>query len=191
MTNLAILASGTGTNAEQLAKYFQDDKKIQIAIIITNKKDAGVLEVAKKHHLPSLVVSTRSIKDGGLLRTLKILNIDYVVLAGFLQLIPKEVTDAYPGRIINMHPALLPKYGGKGMYGMHVHNAVSESGDEETGITIHYVNENYDEGDIIAQFKTAIEPHEDPESIRQKVQVLEHEHYPRVVEEIVRQGPQD
>lgn len=189
MINLAILASGSGTNADQLARYFHDDGQVQIAIIITNKPDAGVLEVAKAHHLPSLVMSGKSIKAGDLLHTLSKWKIDYVILAGFLLLIPKEVTDAYPGKIINVHPALLPKYGGQGMYGMNVHKAVSASGDEETGITVHYVNEKYDEGDIIAQFKTAIEPHEEPESIRQKVQMLEHEHYPRVVEKVVKQDP--
>lgn len=188
MTNIAILASGTGSNANEIAKYFANHDSIQVAIIITNNPQAGVLKVAETHHIPSFVISDKEMKQGGLLKTLQVLKIDFVVLAGFLKLIPADVIDAYPRRIINLHPALLPQFGGKGMYGKHVHEAVSASGQSETGITIHYVNENYDEGSIIAQYKTAIHPHENPEDIQQKVRELEHEHYPAVIEQVVKEA---
>lgn len=186
MKNIAILASGTGSNANEVAKYFAISDDVNVSIILTNNPQAGVLQVAERRFLPSVVISKQGLQKGDLLKILNALQIDLVVLAGFLLMIPPEVVEAYEGRIVNIHPALLPKYGGKGMYGMRVHEAVSASGDMETGITIHYVNENYDEGDIIAQYKVPIKAHEDPESIREKVQELEHKYYPKVIEKVVK-----
>ncbi len=181
MKNIAILASGTGSNANEVAKYFAISDDVNVSIILTNNPQAGVLQVAERRFLPSVVISRQGLQKGDLLKILNALQIDLVVLAGFLLMIPPGVVEAYEGRIVNIHPALLPKYGGKGMYGMRVHEAVSAAGDTETGITIHYVNEKYDEGDIIAQYRVPIKAHEDPELIREKVQELEHKYYPRVI----------
>ncbi len=183
--NIAILASGTGSNANEVAKYFAISDDVNVSIILTNNPQAGVLQVAERRFLPSVVISKQGLQKGDLLKILNALQIDLVVLAGFLLMIPCDVVQAYEGRIVNIHPALLPKYGGKGMYGMRVHQAVSDSGDTETGITIHYVNEKYDEGDIIAQYKVSIKAHEDPEIIHEKVQELEHKYYPRVIAELL------
>ncbi len=187
MKSIAILASGKGSNANEIAKYFALSEEVNVSIILTNNPEAGVLEVAEKRFLPSVVISKKGLQNGDLLKILNALQIDLLVLAGFMLLIPPEVVKAFEGRMINIHPSLLPKYGGKGMYGMHVHRAVSEAGDTETGITIHYVNEKYDEGDIIAQYKVPIAAHEDPEKIREKVQELEHKYYPREIERLMKE----
>jgi phosphoribosylglycinamide formyltransferase 1 len=183
MKRLAIFASGTGTNAEAILEYLKKDPVVSVSLILTNNPEAKVIQVAEKYNVPILKVNKESFYDESMLKTLENNCIDLIILAGFLWLVPDFIIDKYPGRIINIHPALLPKYGGKGMYGMLVHEAVSHSGDTQTGITIHFVNKEYDKGQIIAQFKLKIEPHEKPESIAAKVLKLEHLHFPRIVRE--------
>lgn len=185
MKRLAILASGSGSNAEKIMEYFQSSKTVEVALVASNKADAFVLERARKFDVPTFTFSRKEM-DAGLLQVkLDEEKIDWVILAGFLLKIPVELTRAFPDRMVNIHPALLPKYGGKGMYGMHVHEAVKAAGEKETGITIHLVNENYDEGRIVFQASTTVEPEDSPEDIAQKIHKLEHEHFPRVVEELV------
>jgi phosphoribosylglycinamide formyltransferase 1 len=183
-SRIAILASGTGSNAREIIRYFQGSRKVQIALVVTGNSDAGVVQVAHDAGVPLAVVDRSDLTAGRLLKLLQGHRTDLVVLAGFMWLLPPGLVQAFPKRIINIHPALLPKHGGKGMYGRHVHEAVSREGDSETGITIHYVNEHYDEGAIIAQHAVTIAPGTHPDHIRQKVQLLEHFHYPRVVEQI-------
>ncbi len=185
MIKIAILASGSGSNAENIANYFLNHKNIKITYILSNKKDAFVLERAKKLNINSKVFSNKQMREENELVELLKNEADYVILAGFLLKIPQNIIDAFPDKIINIHPALLPKYGGKGMYGMHVHNAVKENKETETGITIHLVNENYDEGAIIFQAKTAVTPEDSPEDIAKKVHILEYEHFPRVIEKVI------
>lgn len=180
---IAIFASGAGSNANAIAEYFKGNDKIEISLIASNKADAGVLNVAKKHNIPAFVFSKEEFKNAVFLERLK--DVDLIVLAGFLWLVPKYLVEAFPNKIINIHPALLPKYGGKGMYGANVHQAVFENRDKETGITIHYVNENYDEGAIIRQEKVALSENDTPETIQQKVHELEHSYFPVTVEKVI------
>jgi len=183
---IAIFASGGGSNALRFMEYFEHHPSINVSLVVANKYDAGVLGHAFRHNVPSLILNKNLLNDGRVLQaTLDALRIDFVVLAGFLLMIPQYLIDRYPNRIVNIHPALLPKYGGKGMYGMNVHRAVREAGERESGITIHFVNEHYDEGRIIAQFSVALDDHDTPETIAKKVQELEHAHYPAVVEETI------
>lgn len=183
---IAIFASGSGTNAEAIMQHFSNHATVEVALILSNKSDAFVLERAKKHHVPTKVFNRTAFKDTNeIVDLLQSENISLVVLAGFLWLIPKQMVKAFPNQIINIHPALLPKYGGKGMYGMQVHKAVKAEGDTETGITIHYVNEAYDEGQIIRQAKCQVSPEDSPEDIAQKIHLLEHEHFPKVVEQLI------
>ncbi|MGY5352082.1 phosphoribosylglycinamide formyltransferase [Wenyingzhuangia sp. IMCC45533] len=185
MIKIAILASGSGSNAENIANYFSNDKNVEITYILTNKKDAFVLQRAKKLGIKSRVFTNKEMKeDLNLLELLKA-EADFIVLAGFLLKVPENIIEAFPNKIINIHPALLPSYGGKGMYGMHVHRAVKNNNETETGITIHFVNENYDEGAIIFQAKTAINKNDTPEDIAQKVHALEYEHFPKVIKETI------
>ena len=185
MTRIAILASGSGSNAENIAGYFQNKSTVSIALIAANKADAYVLERAKKLAIPSFVFSKEEMKNGILEKQLKSQEIDWVVLAGFLLKIPTALVDAYPNRIINIHPALLPNYGGKGMYGMNVHKAVVAAKEKFSGITIHYVNENYDEGAIIFQGKCELGVEDSPEDLAQKIHQLEYENFPRVIDEVI------
>lgn len=184
-TRIAILASGSGSNAEKIMEYFQHSDRAQIALVASNKAEAFVLERAKKFGVPTFVFSRKEMDAGLLTQQLLAENIDWVILAGFLLKIPDELTLTYSDRMVNIHPALLPKFGGKGMYGMHVHEAVKAAGETETGITIHLVNEHYDEGRIIFQASTPVSPVDSPEDIAQKVHALEHKHFPRVIEELV------
>lgn len=187
MKNIAILASGNGTNAEAIIHYFEDKPGIQIALIISNRKKAYVLERARNHAIESRVLGREEFYDEHTLTDLlSSFEIDFIVLAGFLWLIPPSLIRAYPDRIVNIHPALLPKYGGAGMYGMHVHEAVKAAGDKETGITIHMVNENYDEGRIIFQARCALDESDSPENIASKVHALEYQYYPGIIESIVK-----
>lgn len=186
MQRLAILASGSGSNAEKIMEYFQKSKKASVALIASNKTDAFVLERAKKFQVPTFTFSRKEMQEGKLLEKLKQEKIDWVILAGFLLKIPEELIRAFPDRMVNIHPALLPNYGGKGMYGMHVHEAVKAAGDKSTGITIHLVNENYDDGKIIFQAATAIDPTDTPEDIAQKVHALEHRYFPEVIESLIK-----
>jgi phosphoribosylglycinamide formyltransferase 1 len=186
MTNIAIFASGVGTNAQTIIDYFRHHPFIKIALIVSNKPGAGVLMIAEKESIPSLIIE----KDHFFLadayvHELKTRQIDFIVLAGFLWKIPSKLIAAYPEKIINIHPALLPKYGGKSMYGSRVHEAVIAAREKESGITIHYVDELYDHGNIIHQANCRIEEKETPASLAQKIQALEHTHYPAVIEKIV------
>ncbi len=185
MIKIAILASGSGSNAENIIKYFSDDKNIEISYVLSNKKDAFVLERAKKLGIKSQVFTNKEMKEDTLFLDLLKREADFIVLAGFLLKVPGHIIAAFPNKIINIHPALLPKYGGKGMYGMNVHKAVKQNKESETGITIHFVNENYDEGAIIYQAKTKITTDDTPDDIAKKVHQLEYQHFPRVIKKTV------
>jgi phosphoribosylglycinamide formyltransferase-1 len=188
--NIAILASGAGSNAQKILEYFSDRMDIAVRLIVSNKPEAGVLNIAKLASVDTLVVSRDSFYSStDLLVELDKHNIDFIVLAGFLWLIPPYLIQHYPERIINIHPALLPKYGGKGMYGHFVHEAVHLAKDTHSGITIHYVNEKYDEGSIVFQERCEILPSDQPEDIAKKVQVLEHSYYPTVIDQLVSSLP--
>jgi phosphoribosylglycinamide formyltransferase-1 len=183
---VAVFASGNGTNAEKIFDYFKDNAQIEVALLLSNKASAGVLEKAKRYRIPSLVFNRAEFYDSDVvLQQLQAKRIDLVVLAGFMWLVPEQLVKAFPDKIVNIHPALLPKFGGKGMYGMHVHEAVRAANENETGITIHFVNQHYDEGSIISQFACSIEPNDSALEIAKKVQLLEHENYPKVIEELV------
>ncbi len=185
MKKLAILASGSGTNAEKIMEFFKNSDKGEVTLLGSNKKDAFVLERARKFDIPSFTFTKKELEDGSVLRSLEDADIDWVILAGFLLKIPESLIQAFPEKMVNIHPALLPKFGGKGMYGMNVHKAVKEAGDRHTGITIHLVNENFDEGKIIFQAATEVDPDDDPESIAQKVHALEHQYFPGVIESLL------
>ena len=184
--NIAIFASGTGSNAKKIIEHFEHHPTVAVKLIISNNPDAKVLEMASEKGVDTLVINRKEFKEKK--DILKIFNkylIDYVVLAGFLLLVPKYLVEAFEGRMVNIHPALLPKYGGKGMYGMNVHRAVKGAGETETGITIHLVNEQYDDGDIVFQAKCLLEPSDTPEQIAKKVQQLEHLYFPKIIEKLM------
>ena len=184
--NLAIFASGTGTNAARIIDYFRGSTQIKVSLIVCNKPGAGVLNVAERAGVPTLLIEKEPFFRGGAyVAALEEKKIDFIVLAGFLWKIPSALVQAYRGRIINIHPALLPKYGGKGMYGRFVHEAVIAAGDKESGITIHYVDEHYDHGDPIRQVKVLIEPEDTPETLAKKIHLLEYEHFPKIIEEVI------
>jgi phosphoribosylglycinamide formyltransferase-1 len=187
MKNIAIFASGSGSNAQNIAEYFSNDPEIRVSMILANKPDAYVLERAKKLGIDSVVFTRKDFYESDIvLMVLLKRQIDFVVLAGFLWFVPDYLLKAFPKKIINIHPALLPKHGGKGMYGDKVHQAVIQAGDTRTGITIHYVNDNYDEGEIIFQDSFEVLPEDTAETIAQKVHQLEYKHFPRVIGEVVR-----
>jgi phosphoribosylglycinamide formyltransferase-1 len=182
---IALFASGSGSNAENIANYYSKSTVFEFPLIISNKADAYVHERAKKLQIPSFTFSREDFLAGDKIITfLKEHNIEYIVLAGFLLKIPDSLVEAYPNKIINVHPALLPKFGGKGMYGQHVHQAVADAGETESGITIHYVNGNYDEGNVIFQAKCPVLPTDTPDIIAEKVHALEYEHFPRIISEL-------
>jgi len=184
---IAIFASGSGSNAQKLMEHFKRSNEIEISLVLTNNADAYVLQRADNFEIPTHIFDKNEFyKTDEVVDLLKNLEIDFIVLAGFLWLIPKNLIHAYPGRIVNIHPAILPKFGGKGMYGDHVHHAVMAAGETEGGITIHYVNENYDEGEYIYQARYRIDKSDNLEMVKFKGQQLEHQHYPRVVETIVK-----
>ncbi len=183
---LAIFGSGGGSNAEAIIQHFKGHSDIEVALIVSNRKNAFILERAKNHNIPRLKINrTAFYEEEEVILQLQSLRIDWIILAGFLWLIPKKLIDYFPSKIINIHPALLPKYGGPGMYGKHVHAAVHAAGEKESGMTVHYVNENYDEGAIIDQYTTDLEPTDSPEDIAAKVLKLEHAHYPEVIEQTI------
>lgn len=183
---IAIFASGAGSNAAKIIEHLQKKQHIQVALIVCNKPEAGVLNIAKANNIETLLIEKEIFFRGdAYVKTLKEKNIDFLVLAGFLWKVPAALIQAYPNKIINIHPALLPKYGGKGMYGHFVHEAVVASGDTESGITIHYVNENFDEGKHIFQASCAVSKDDTPSTVAAKIHQLEHQHFPRVVEEVV------
>lgn len=189
MINIAIFASGSGSNAENIIRYFEGNDNICVKLIVSNKADAYVHVRADKLGVKSVTFSRVDFESNEkVLDFLKEKSIDFIVLAGFLLKIPQNLIDAYPNKIINIHPALLPKYGGKGMYGDHVHKAVAEAAEKESGITIHYVNENYDEGGIIFQAVCKIEPADTYEDVAGKVHELEYMHFPVVIEQVIKRS---
>lgn len=185
MKKIVLFASGGGSNAEQIMQYFDEKQGYTVAGVYTNNKTAGVIERAKNYDIPVFIFTREELNEGKVLQSINQIGPDIIVLAGFLLKFPSDIIAAYPHKVINIHPALLPKYGGKGMYGMHVHRAVLENKDKESGITIHYVNDNYDEGNIIYQHAVAVEECLSAEEVALKVLALEHEHFPRVIEEIL------
>ena len=186
MKRIVILASGSGTNAENIIEYFNKTVEKNVVLVLSNKPEAGVLERARKHHVPTRVFNRSDLYESTRVQDwLEEARPSLVVLAGFLWLIPLNIIAKYRDRMVNIHPALLPKYGGKGMYGMHVHRAVLANNETQSGITIHYVNEEYDAGDIIFQATCPIAPGETPESLASKVHELEYAHYPRVIDALL------
>lgn len=187
MTRIAIFASGSGSNAENIANYFKDSNTIDVSLIVSNKQDAYVLERARKLGIEAFTFSKNEFETtDNVVNLLRLKDIDFIVLAGFLLKVPENLLKAYPHKIINIHPALLPKFGGKGMYGDNVHKAVVEAKESESGITIHYIDENYDEGDIIFQAKCPVLPEDTYEDIAKKVHILEYTHFPIVIENILK-----
>ncbi len=190
MRNIAILASGSGTNAENIIKYFSTKKNARVSLVLSNKRHAMVLKRAEAQKIRAVFFEHNEFYiTGKVLRYLALYKIDFIVLAGFLWLVPENIVKNYAGRIVNIHPALLPGYGGKGMYGDKVHKAVIDNNDMESGITIHYVNNHYDEGDIIFQARCKVNPDETPESLANKIHQLEYTHYPKVIEKLVDKLP--
>jgi phosphoribosylglycinamide formyltransferase 1 len=190
MRNIAIFASGSGTNAENIIRYFSNRNTAQVSLILSNRREAYVFKRAAALNIRSVFFDRKELYvTDKVLRYLSYYKIDFIVLAGFLWLIPDNILTAYENRIINIHPALLPRHGGKGMYGDIVHESVIASREKVSGITIHYVNGKYDEGDIIFQAECSVEPSDTPESLASRVHALEYEHYPRVVEELVAKLP--
>ncbi len=186
--NIAIFASGSGSNAEAIIKYFRNKGQDPVKIILTNNQNAYVIERAKKLSVPFYIFSKKEFYDSdAILKLLKDYKIDFIVLAGFLWLVPKNLLAEYKNRIVNIHPALLPSYGGKGMYGMRVHEAVVRNKESFSGITIHYVDEEYDHGSIIFQAKCIIDPDDTPEIVASKVHNLEYEYYPQIIEKLINQ----
>lgn len=189
MKHIAIFASGNGTNAEAIIQHFKNDPDISVSLVVSNNPGAYVLQRAKNHGIPTVLINRESFyTSNSILSELEAHRVDLIVLAGFMWLVPQYLVAKYERHMVNIHPALLPKYGGKGMYGMHVHNAVKKAGETQTGITIHWVNEHYDEGAIILQQTCEIEENDTPDMIATKVHALEYEYYPKVIESIVKNG---
>lgn len=186
MVNIAIFASGTGSNARKIMEYFQDHEQIRVGLVVSNKSTAGVLAIAEAFGVPTLVVQRTSFYEGtGFLNELEQRQIEWLVLAGFLWLVPRYLIERYPGRILNIHPALLPAFGGKGMYGMHVHEAVRAAGVVETGITIHTIDEQYDRGLILFQANVPVVAEDTAQDIAAKVLTLEHRYFSPIIEQTI------
>ena len=186
MMNIAVFVSGNGTNCENIIKYFQDDNDINISLVISNRQDAYALKRAAKYGVTCKVLSKSEINDEHIvLPILQKFSIDFIVLAGFMLIVPEFIINKYYNKVINIHPSLLPKFGGKGMYGHHVHEAVKAAGETETGITIHFVNNICDGGGIIAQFKINLTQHDSVEDIESKIHLLEQKHFPNVIKDVV------
>ena len=186
MTNVAIFVSGSGTNCENIIRYFNDSAQVKIRLVVSNKADAYALVRAQNQGVPTAVITKQDFNDREKMTSLlEEYDIQFIVLAGFLLIVPNFLIEAYDRRMINIHPALLPKYGGKGMYGHHVHEAVKAAGETETGMTVHYVSNVCDGSEIIAQFRTPLSPDDTPDDIAHKEHLLEMEHFPRVIEQII------
>ncbi len=185
MKNIAIFASGSGSNAERIVEYFTDSKQVNVKLFLCNNPKAGIIQRAERLQIPLMMFDRPMFKSGVVVKILQENQINWVILAGFLWLVPKNMVEAFPNRIINIHPALLPKFGGKGMYGHFVHEAVVENKETESGITIHFVNEHYDEGGVIFQASFPVLPTDSPEDVARKVQILEHKHFPKVIERVI------
>jgi phosphoribosylglycinamide formyltransferase-1 len=189
LINIAIFASGSGSNAQKIAEHFSNHSDIKIELILSNNSNAFVLERAQNLKIQTSVFNRSSFYNSeDVLEVLKANKIDFIVLAGFMWLVPRYLVKAFPNKIVNIHPALLPKFGGKGMFGDHVHKAVAEAGENESGITIHFVNEHYDEGNIIFQAKCPVLENDSAEMIADKVHQLEYEHYSYVIESVVKKS---
>lgn len=186
MKKIAILASGEGTNAENIIRYFSIRKTAEVVVVITNKQQAGVLERAGRLGIPAEIIPAQGFTEGIALDTLHRYGADFIVLAGFLLKVPDGILHDYSNRIVNIHPALLPKFGGKGMYGNRVHEAVIAAAEKESGITIHFINEHYDEGSTIFQATCPVTPDDTPETLAARVHALEYEYFPQVIERIIR-----
>lgn len=185
--NIAIFASGSGTNAENIIRYFTRNPSVQVKLVLTNREDAYVLKRAEKLDVPGIIFSANELKEGTKVDDILADNkIDYLILAGFLLKVPERIVSRYRGRIINIHPALLPKYGGKGMYGNKVHQAVVDSLEKESGITIHLVDEVYDNGETLFQAKCTLDADESAETLAAKIHKLEKEHFPRIIDEYIK-----
>ncbi|MBC7891528.1 MAG: phosphoribosylglycinamide formyltransferase [Sphingobacteriaceae bacterium] len=189
MVSLALFASGSGSNAEKIVEYFHDHPQIQVRLILCNNPEAGVIARAERLGVPLVLFTREEFRSERVLEILRETGIDWVILAGFLWLVPKDLVAAFPGKILNLHPALLPKFGGKGMYGHFVHEAVVAAGERESGITIHRVDEHYDEGAVVFQARFPVEPGDTPADVARKGQALEHEWFPKVIEEQVLPSP--
>lgn len=182
MIKIAIFASGSGSNAERITEYFSSNNHVEVCLFLTNNPAAGVIERGQRLNIPTLIFNKKLFaKTDKIVEILQSEGIDWVILAGFLWLVPSNLTRAFENRMINIHPALLPKYGGKGMWGHHVHEAVVANKEKETGITIHYVNEHYDEGKVIFQAKCDVTENDTPESVASKIHALEHQYFPEVI----------
>jgi len=190
MRNIAIFASGSGTNAENIIRYFSNRKSAEVSLVLSNRREAYVLKRAASLNIRSVLFDRKDLYEKEKVsRYLSMYKIDFIVLAGFLWLIPENILNIYEKRIINIHPALLPKHGGKGMYGERVHEEVIAKHEKESGITIHYVNNHYDEGDIIFQARCAVTPEDTPDTLAAKVHALEYKHFPVVIEELIAKLP--
>jgi phosphoribosylglycinamide formyltransferase 1 len=184
--NIAIFASGSGSNARKIMEHFKNHPSVKVALVVSNKKDSGVLDIAKEYGIDALTVSKSTFYEtDNILTSLSDYNISFIVLAGFLLLVPDYIIHHFNKKIVNIHPALLPKFGGKGMFGIHVHEAVKEAGEKETGITIHFCNEHYDEGNVIFQARCPVFPHDTAQDIAKRVLSLEHEHFAKVIEQVL------
>ena len=183
---LAIFVTGGGTNCENIIRYFQYNSKVQISIVVSSRSDAYALVRAQRFGVPTTVITRQQLNDDPNLVLQTVRNCDYIILAGFLPKVPIYLIDQFPNRIINIHPALLPKFGGKGMWGHHVHEAVKAAGETRSGITIHFVNPELDEGEHIAQFSVDLSPDDTPDDIADKVHELEMKHYPAVIEQVIK-----
>lgn len=185
--NLVILASGNGSNTENIIKYFDGHESIKVALVVTNNSKAGVIERVKKYNIPVSILDNVQVEKGEELSQLfSAYAVDFIVLAGFLRKVPQQLTNDFRNRIINVHPSLLPKFGGKGMYGINVHRAVLDQGEKESGITIHLVNEKYDEGKIIGQFKVKVNPAYTPEELQDVIHQLEKDNLPKTIESYIK-----
>ena len=186
MWNVTIFASGSGSNAENIFNYFKDSKLVRVGLLITDNPKAFVIERCRRHSVPCLVLSKRLIDDTDfMLGVLRDFRTNFVVLAGYIKLVPDYIVAAFDQRIVNIHPSLLPKHGGKGMYGSRVHQSVLDSGDKESGITIHFIDNDYDRGAVIFQAKCPVLPDDTSDTLAQRVHALEYEHYPKVIEDTI------
>ncbi len=183
---LAIFASGKGSNAEKIIQFLENHNNIHVSLIVSNKPTAGVLDIASRFNIPTLLIDRKKFMESDeYVQIIKNQGITHIILAGFLLKVPDNLIQAYTNKIVNIHPALLPAYGGKGMYGEHVHQAVIQAGEKESGITIHLVDEEYDHGKTLFQAKVEVFPNDTPDTLAEKVHRLEHEHYPKVIEKWV------
>ena len=185
MKKIIVFASGSGTNAENIIKYFANTKIANVVSIFTNNASAKVIERAKNHQIPTEIFSKSELLESNLLQKIQEIDPDMIVLAGFLLKFPDHIIEKYPNKIINIHPALLPNYGGKGMYGMHIHRAIVNNKEKETGISIHYVNEHYDEGGIIFQKNVALTDDDTPETVAEKIHELEQKYFPEIISRLL------